>query len=91
MKHYGPEPPWRGRSRHYGSWQLGPEYWDGDIEWVWIPPTAGFAGAFTSEMNELLKYVYLGTVRETFNQPLLFPTAVTEDTMTVSVVKGVTG
>lgn len=53
MIHYGHEPPWQGRSFHYGSWRRGEELWDGSgYAWTWVPPAAtmlGFVGGILAD------------------------------------------
>lgn len=70
MRHYGPEPPWRGYSRHYGEWvwvKPDPDSWfEEQGYWRWHPPSrpGSFLGMLTRELDKVRDQL-----REELNRP----------------------
>jgi hypothetical protein len=72
VKHFGPEPPWRGESSTLGRWvhvpatPPSPDDWFQETtceHWLLKPPRSGFA-----RILETLNENYLPTLREELNR-----------------------
>lgn len=70
MKHFGPEPPWRGRSHNFGSWRWvppSPDSWfDESGYWEWFAPPATLAGW----VNSILADYYVPAIQAELNREL---------------------
>jgi len=73
VKHIGPEPPWRGMSRHYGEWRWvapDPELWFNEQGyWELHEPPRNWTTYIT---GQVLRDIYVPVIQQALNDELIF-------------------